>query len=71
VNAEELASNVPAAGASYHWKVAPNAPLAVKVVVLPEQIVVVPVNVGAEGIGLTVTATAVLLLVQPEAVCCT
>jgi len=55
VYAAVLASSVPPVAASYQSKLAPPTPFAVTVVVLPEQIVVVPVKVGAAGIGFTVS----------------
>jgi hypothetical protein len=63
---EPLASRVPPVAAEYHSYEPPGA-VAVNVAVLPVQIVT-PGAVGAAGLGVTVTVTAVLGLVQPPTV---
>ena len=58
-----VASNVPPTALLYHSYVPPGA-VAVTTPTLPLQMVV-PDAVGATGIGLTVTVTAVRGLIQP------
>ena len=64
-----MESSTPPAALLYHSYVPPGA-VAVTTPLLPLQIVV-PDAVGAAGIGLTVTVTGVLELIQPLTVVCT
>ena len=69
VKLEPEPNKVPPDALLYHSYVPPG-PVAVTIPTLPLQIVV-PDAVGADGIGFTVTITAVLGLMQPSTVVCT